>query len=343
MTKTSTDPGSKSAAELETEVAGHRAEVEHDLQALQDRLSPGQIVDQLFDYAKNGNGAEFTRNLGRSVRDNPLPVALMGVGMAWLMMGGAGESRGRRYDTYDDYDTDSWLEEDDDPALYAHTTPVTGMPGDRGTFGTTGARNADSTGSGNGLKDKVGHAMDDMKARAGAAGDRIGETRDRAGEALGRAGDSMRRAGDKAAAYGREADYRARRYADRAGRAASRYGRKARRGFFQSLEDQPLVLGAIGVAIGAAIGAALPATEREDEFMGETRDELKRHTIDTAEAEAKKAGDMANAAYGAAKQEAENQGLTPRDAKSEAGTMQDKASKVADAAKTAAEKEAQKA
>jgi hypothetical protein len=153
----------------------------------------------------------------------------------------------------------------------------------------------------------------------------------------------MRRAGDKAAAYGREADYRARRYADRAGRAASRYGRKARRGFFQSLEDQPLVLGAIGVAIGAAIGAALPATEREDEFMGENRDELKRRTIDTAEAEAKKAGDMANAAYGAAKQEAENQGLTPRDAKSEAGTMQDNASKVADAAKTAAEKEAQKA
>ena len=101
-----TDPGNKSAAELEREVEAQRAEVEQNLDQLQNRLSPGQLMDQLFDYAKNGNGAEFTRNLGRSMRDNPIPVALMGVGMAWLMAGGGSTSHDRRsrWSGYDDDD-----------------------------------------------------------------------------------------------------------------------------------------------------------------------------------------------------------------------------------------------
>jgi hypothetical protein len=104
-----TDPGDKSAAELEREVEAQRAEVEDNLGQLQDRLSPGQMMDQLFDYAKNGNGAEFTRNLGRSVRDNPMPVALIGVGMAWLMAGGGatgagGPSRRSSYGNDDRFD-----------------------------------------------------------------------------------------------------------------------------------------------------------------------------------------------------------------------------------------------
>ncbi len=36
------------------------------------------------------------------------------------------------------------------------------------------------------------------------------------------------------------------------------------------LDDQPLILAAIGVAVGAAIGAAIPTTERENSLMGET-------------------------------------------------------------------------
>ncbi len=31
-------------------------------------------------------GGEFTLNLGRTVRANPLPVALLGIGLGWLMV-----------------------------------------------------------------------------------------------------------------------------------------------------------------------------------------------------------------------------------------------------------------
>jgi hypothetical protein len=41
-----------------------------------------------------------------------------------------------------------------------------------------------------------------------------------------------------------------------------------------TLEEQPFVLGAIGLAIGAAIGAMLPPTNQEDHLMGEARDNI---------------------------------------------------------------------
>jgi hypothetical protein len=45
-----------------------------------------------------------------------------------------------------------------------------------------------------------------------------------------------------------------------------------REGFNSLLSEQPLLLGAMGIAVGAAIGAALPSTEQEDRLFGSTRD-----------------------------------------------------------------------
>ena len=38
------------------------------------------------------------------------------------------------------------------------------------------------------------------------------------------------------------------------------------------LQEQPLMLGALGLAAGALIGALLPTTEAEDRFIGDVRD-----------------------------------------------------------------------
>src|SRR5690606_38457676 len=85
--------GRRSAAEIEDETRAARLQVERDIAELEHRLSPGQLMDQALDYLRHGNGAEFGRNFGRSVRDNPLPLALVGVGLAWLMFGGRGGNR----------------------------------------------------------------------------------------------------------------------------------------------------------------------------------------------------------------------------------------------------------
>ena len=76
-----------SPEQLEREIAETRAEIDATLVAIQNKLSPGQLLDQALGYVRR-NGGEFAGNVGRSMRDNPLPLALVGVGLSWLMVAG---------------------------------------------------------------------------------------------------------------------------------------------------------------------------------------------------------------------------------------------------------------
>jgi hypothetical protein len=76
------------SAQLERDAEACRAEVARTLDELRNRMSPGEVVNQLVDYARDGSGGQFVRNLQRQVVQNPLPLTLIGVGMAWLMMSG---------------------------------------------------------------------------------------------------------------------------------------------------------------------------------------------------------------------------------------------------------------
>ena len=73
--------------------------------------------------------------------------------------------------------------------------------------------------------------------------------------------------------------------ADLGDRSRDRY-HQASNQVSRMIDEQPLVLGAIGVAVGAALGATLPATRREDELMGEARDGLMERARETASAQA---------------------------------------------------------
>jgi hypothetical protein len=76
---------SHSTADLDRDVALRRQRVERDLEELQARLSAGQLLDEAVIYLRRSRGVEFFHNLGGSVRDRPLPVALVGIGLlGWL-------------------------------------------------------------------------------------------------------------------------------------------------------------------------------------------------------------------------------------------------------------------
>lgn len=89
------DSEHKSSADLQREVELQRTRVESTLDKIQEKLSPGQLVDELLAYTKGGGG-EFVASLQRNVTANPLPVALLGVSLAWLMAKPAGDDRSRR-------------------------------------------------------------------------------------------------------------------------------------------------------------------------------------------------------------------------------------------------------
>lgn len=71
--------------QLEQEIVATRAEIDRKLVLLQQHFSPRQIAGQLT-TALVSQGGTFARNLGVSLRDNPVPAILVGIGLAWLMI-----------------------------------------------------------------------------------------------------------------------------------------------------------------------------------------------------------------------------------------------------------------
>src|SRR5438046_7416992 len=79
--------------QLEREAEETRWQLAGTLEELRERVTPGRVVDELSDYARSGPPAEFLRNLGREVRENPMPLVLIGIGIAWLMVSSSRTSR----------------------------------------------------------------------------------------------------------------------------------------------------------------------------------------------------------------------------------------------------------
>jgi hypothetical protein len=71
-----------------------RARMGGRLTELQEHLTPGQILDDVMGYFRDSQGGDFGRNLMTSVRNNPLPAAITGIGLAWLMVSGSGVTAG---------------------------------------------------------------------------------------------------------------------------------------------------------------------------------------------------------------------------------------------------------
>lgn len=321
----------RSSSEIEREVELTRASMSETLGELRERMSPGQVMDQIMDYARGRGGVEVVGTLGRAMRDNPLPVLLIGAGVAWLAASRALPSRSTYYATdIDDDDYDGYA----DVRRSRSTSRSYGsMEGDE----YRGSRSGSSRSGG--VLSSAGSTVSDVTSSvseaASSAYSGVSEAVGRAASAIGDAASTVSSAAT-AGAYG-AADY-----ASRAGSGAYRSVGGARRSFFDLAEEQPLVLGAVGLAIGAALGAALPSTRMENEYLGETRDELARRARDLGEESYEKAKTVAQRAIDEAKGEAHEQGLMPASLGETVRGIGDKLSAVAEAAKEGARSEAEK-
>lgn len=77
--------GNRRPEEIQAEIARTRGEMDQTLSAIENRLTPGQLVDQGIDYLKNSGAREYLTNLTGTVKYNPMPVALTAIGIAWLI------------------------------------------------------------------------------------------------------------------------------------------------------------------------------------------------------------------------------------------------------------------
>ena len=81
--------------QLEHQARQARARMSLTAEQLRGRMSPGQLIDQLAGYTREGPAAEFTRNLGREIYENPLPLTLIGIGVIWAIIASSRSARVR--------------------------------------------------------------------------------------------------------------------------------------------------------------------------------------------------------------------------------------------------------
>src|SRR5262245_57388983 len=78
--------GQRAPEEIQADIERTRVDLDETLSALENRLTPGQLMDQGMDYLRGSGARRYMQRLGESVQQDPIPLALVGVGLAWLMM-----------------------------------------------------------------------------------------------------------------------------------------------------------------------------------------------------------------------------------------------------------------
>lgn len=222
-------------ADIERENEQIRADMGRTLAALERKLSPGQLLDRALGMLRDNSG-DTVMKLGQSVKQNPLPLILTTVGIAWMV------AANRRSATMADGAFDR----------------MNGEPPEYGTddYSARGDAAEADTESESGLQ----RTMQAAKQKVASAKARVGEAVNAAGERLHRTTDE---AGEGTSAR-----------MHRVAQSARLQGQRARHSLERLMDEQPFALGALGIAIGAIIGAVLPATEREDQLLGEKRERV---------------------------------------------------------------------
>jgi hypothetical protein len=116
-------------ATLERRSDAIRADVGQTLDALQRNYSPGALLDRSIDLFKE-HGGELGANLGRSVKQNPMPALLTLVGIGWMMVSQNRDTsdRYREHDYYDPYDDEDLYVAD--PLAEGEISGAAGSSGD---------------------------------------------------------------------------------------------------------------------------------------------------------------------------------------------------------------------
>jgi hypothetical protein len=268
----------KSPDEIERDLHRTRAEMEETIEAIERRFSPGEMIDQAI-HTLGGGPREYAVNLGQAIKTNPVPATLVAIGLTWLMA-----SSGRQTQVY---------------PLEAAFPPE---PAGRGK----GAM----------LKEKYSQARERGGTMAGSAAGRVRETLGRLSQTFGggrqavseQYGEARERAGGMAGYAGEEFGQAKERAGEMAG-----YAREAGSRGQGMLEEQPLILVALGLAVGAALGASLPVSEKEERLAGEYGEGLLEQAKEVGREQLEKGERVVAKAGEAAREEAEKQGITSRE------------------------------
>jgi hypothetical protein len=257
------------------------------LTELRDRMTPGQILDDVTGYLRGSQGADFANNLMATLRNNPVPAVLTSVGLIWLMASGPRapaplapkDDEADRPVPYPRYaaEPDEAAERDDGLAarlrraeqgvvrLASESEDSFNARLDEARCAVLGvAREAEETTEafGSRLREAVAVAKRKVVETAHDLRDEAASARDRAGGTVHRVGDTLAQGSDAA--------------------------RSAVDDILARIGNNPVLLGALGFAGGAILGTLVPLSEAEEKALGglgrqvrETASGLAQDAVDT--------------------------------------------------------------
>src|SRR5436190_9059426 len=284
--------------QLEREAEASRESISYHLDELRSRMTAGEIVDQVMDYARNGTGGQFAENLRRQVVNNPLPVALIGAGISWLLMSGSkapADRASRLKGASTKGVVDSTFE---GAAGFGESLQKKGSRVAQDASGAAGDAASSLTDQAESLQEKGSRVAEDAsdaaretassltdKARSAAEGvsEYAQDAKSRLRERVGSAGSS---ASETFSSMSKGATERLQKSTEIARETTSALRQRAVESNRQAValvRDQPLILVGLGLAVGSILGALLPGTKTEDQLMGEVSDELKASGAEVAE------------------------------------------------------------
>jgi ElaB/YqjD/DUF883 family membrane-anchored ribosome-binding protein len=309
--------------EIRNEIKKTRANISQTIDTLQDRLDPERLKDEARTVVRDatiGRLEDMANNVGRkarrvrysvmdTIKENPIPAALVGLGLGWLLVEGFNQSsreeqywtERRYYPTGEGvysgsmYEVDSYEAGDE----YRARSRV------RETFDEA--------------RDKTGQVVDRARERAEELGQ---QAKDQAAELGYRAKSQAQQLGSEVRSQAQQLGSEVRgqvehlsgevqEQIDYLGDQARHQARRARGQFDTMLEENPLAVGAAALALGVVVGLSVPETSYENRMMGPMRDNLMDKAQEVAEDTMQKVERVAEEAGRTIQDEASRQNLTP--------------------------------
>jgi ElaB/YqjD/DUF883 family membrane-anchored ribosome-binding protein len=259
------------ADQYERKAEAHRAQISELIDELRYRATPGEVMDQFLGWE---DGREIARTFGRQMRGNPLPLALIGAGVAWLMLSdGTRRNAGvPLHDGLDDYENfDGYESAANGLGRRAKRTMRKASDSVRSVKDSASELSQRAKDTAADLGEGAQSALDSARDTASGVADNVQAGYGKAKQAVSEAADSV--ADTASDAWEKSTDL-AQRTADTVTQTASNLNRLA--------HEQPLLVAGIGLAVGMAIGAVVPMSEAEHRLMGEPSDKLKDSAGDLA-------------------------------------------------------------
>lgn len=267
-------------SQIRTEIEQTRDELTETIDAIQDKLSPGNLVadakarvktaasERIRDMTETATdtaqsmmeyGRYATDRMTGSVAQNPIPTALVGIGAAWLIMNRSQASRDAQWRGRPSQSGFPGRAEYVEQSGFAGGNTI---PAVIAAIGLAWLAFSEGGGSRSIGPSRADWSPEDARRRIGA----------RADETMSRVGESASQLASRAQEYAGDVTERAQDYATEAADALRWRGRQAQNELQRMMYERPWLVGAGALAAGAAIGLALPETERENEWLGQARD-----------------------------------------------------------------------